>query len=63
MPAKESRIPREQLAEVAQVNRPHRQYLEELEEQNPVRTAHEQEQVSTTDPDSTYATKGAHRRG
>jgi len=57
--AKESRIPREQLAEVAQVNRTARQYLEELEEQNPVEEpAHEQEQVSTTDPDSTYATKG-----
>ena len=31
----------------------------ELEEQNPVEEpVHEQEQVSTTDPDSTYATKG-----
>jgi hypothetical protein len=57
--AKESRIPREQLAEVAQVNRTARQYLVELEEQNPVEEpAHQQEQVSTTDPDSTYATKG-----
>ncbi len=36
-----------------------RQYLSELEEQNPVEEpVHEQEQVSTTDPDSTYATKG-----
>jgi transposase len=57
--AKESRIPREQLAEAAQVNQTVRQYLVELEEQNPVEEpVHEQEQVSTTDPDSTYATKG-----
>jgi transposase len=57
--AKESRIPREQLAEAAQVKQTLRQYLVELEEQNPVEEpVHEQEQVSTTDPDSTYATKG-----
>jgi transposase len=57
--AKESRIPREQLAEVAQVKRTVRQYLEELEKQNPLEEpVHEQDQVSTTDPDSTYATKG-----
>jgi transposase len=57
--AKESRIPREQLAEAAQVNRSVRQYLVELEETNPVaEPVHEQDQVSTTDPDSTYATKG-----
>jgi transposase len=48
--SKESRIPREQLAEAAKVNQTVRQYLSE--------PAHEQEQVSTTDPDSTYATKG-----
>src|SRR6267143_1494593 len=36
-----------------------RQYLVELEQQNPVEEpVHEQDQVSTTDPDSTYATKG-----
>jgi hypothetical protein len=36
-----------------------RQYLKEVEEQNPVEEpVHEQDQVSTTDPDSTYATKG-----
>jgi hypothetical protein len=36
-----------------------RQYLKELQQQNPVEEAvHEQDQVSTTDPDSTYATKG-----
>src|SRR5216117_4036182 len=57
--AKESRIPREQLAEAAQVRRTVRQYLREVEEQNPVEEpVHEQDKVSTTDPDSTYATKG-----
>src|SRR4030088_1875776 len=57
--AKESRIPREQLAEAAQVHHSVRQYLQEVEEQNPVEEpVHEQDQVSTTDPDSTYATKG-----
>jgi len=57
--AKESRIPRQQLAEAAQVNQTVRQYLVELEEQNPLEEpVHQQDQVSTTDPDSTYATKG-----
>jgi hypothetical protein len=57
--AKESRIPREQLAEAAQVNQTVRQYLVELEQQNPTEEpVHQQEQVSTTDPDATYATKG-----
>jgi transposase len=57
--AKESRIRREQLAEAAQVHHTVRQYLREVEEQNPVEEpVHEQDQVSTTDPDSTYATKG-----
>ena len=57
--SKASRIPREQLAEAAQVNQTARQYLVELKEQNPVEEpVHEQDQVSTTDPDSTYATKG-----
>src|SRR6266481_1269298 len=57
--AKESRIPREQLAEAAQVHHTVRQYLQEVEAQNPVEEpVHEQELVSTTDPDSTYATKG-----
>jgi hypothetical protein len=56
---KESRIPREQLVEAAQVNHTVRQYLVELAEQNPVEEpVPQQEQVSTTDPDSTYATKG-----
>src|SRR5258708_12156730 len=57
--AKESRIPREQLAEAAQVNQTVRQYLVELEQQNPAEApALQQRQVSTTDPDATYATKG-----
>ncbi len=57
--AKESRIPREQLVEAAQVHHTLREYLKELEKQNPVEEpVHEQDQVSTTDPDSTYATKG-----
>ncbi len=57
--SKESRIPREQLAEVAQVNHTVRQYLVELEQQNPTdEPVHEQKRVSTTDPDATYATKG-----
>jgi hypothetical protein len=57
--AKESRIPRQQLAEAAQVNQSVRQYLVELEQQNPTeKPVHQQDQVSTTDPDATYATKG-----
>src|SRR5580704_13631281 len=48
--SKESRIPREQLAEVAQVNHTVRQYLVELEQQNPTdEPVHEQKLVSTTD--------------
>jgi transposase len=48
--SKESRI---------QVNRTVREYLAELEMQNPVEEpTHSQDKVSTTDPDSTYATKG-----
>src|SRR3989442_8057084 len=47
--AKESRVPRERLAEATQVSHTVRQYLVELEEQNPVEEpVHEQEQVSTT---------------
>jgi transposase len=57
--AKESRIPREQLAEAAEVHYAVGQYLRELEQQNPMEEpVHKQDQVSTTDPDSTYATKG-----
>jgi len=51
--AKESRIPREQLGEAAEVNQTVRQYLVELEQQNPTEEpAHQQDQVSTTDPES-----------
>jgi tryptophan synthase beta subunit len=47
------------LAEAAQVNRTVREYPAELEIQNPVEEpTHNQDKVSTTDPDSTYATKG-----
>jgi len=57
--SKETRIPREQLAEAAQVHHTVRQYLVELAEQNPMeKPVHQQARVSTTDPDSTYATKG-----
>ncbi|HUO59180.1 MAG TPA: IS1182 family transposase [Candidatus Acidoferrales bacterium] len=56
-----SRIPREQLAEAAQVNRTVREFLAEVEEQNrsgEPEPVHEQEKVSTTDPDATYFSKG-----
>jgi transposase len=57
--SKETRIPREQLAEAARVNRTVREYLTELEQQNPTEEpVHEQKEVSTTDPDATFATKG-----
>src|ERR1700677_5049130 len=46
--SKESRIPREQLAEAAQGNRTVRQYLVELEQQNPTEEpVHQQDKVST----------------
>src|SRR5499425_2853794 len=58
-----SRVPREQLAEVAEVNRTVREYLAELQQENLVEEpVPQQEQVSTTDPDSTYATKGGPAR-
>jgi len=54
-----SRISREQFPEAAQVNYGPPKYLEELEQENgddePI---HQQDKVSTTDPDSTYLTKG-----
>jgi transposase len=54
-----SRIPREQLTEVAHVKGTVREYLRDLEQENPVEeSAPQQDQVSTTDPDSTYSTKG-----
>jgi hypothetical protein len=41
------------------VNQTVRQYLVELEQQNATEEpVHQQDQVSTTDPDSTYAAKG-----
>ena len=58
-----SRVPREQLAEVAKVNNRVREYLVALERENPVEPpVPHQEKVSTTDPDSTYATKGGPAR-
>jgi len=54
-----SRIPREQLAEAAKVNYGARKYLQELEQENGAgEPVHQQDKVSTTDPDSTYLTKG-----
>jgi transposase len=54
-----SRIPREQLTEAAQVKRTVREYLQELEQENASEEpAHQQDRVSTTDPDATYASKG-----
>jgi hypothetical protein len=45
------------------VNRTVREYLAELERENPVEPpVPQQEKVSTTDPDSTYATKGGPAR-
>ena len=56
--SKASRILREQFAEVAHVKHNVRPYLVELEQQNPTEEpVHQQAQVSTTDPDATYATK------
>jgi len=47
-----SRIPREQLPEAAHVKRTVREYLADLEQENPVEEpAPQQDQVSTTDPD------------
>ena len=58
-----SRVPREQLVEVAKVNRTVREYLAELEQENPIEPpVPQQDQISTTDPDSTYATKGGPAR-
>src|ERR1700691_2311474 len=57
--SKESRVPRQQLVEAAQVHHTVREYLREVVEQNPVEEpVHEQDKASSTDPDSTYATKG-----
>ncbi len=62
--SQQSRVPREQLAEAAQVSRTVEQYLAELEQQNPVAEPEEPPQgssgsVSTTDPDAAWtAAKG-----
>jgi len=57
--SKESRIPREQLGEAAKVNQTVRQYLIELEQQNPTEEpVHQQDQVSTTDPDANLCDQG-----
>ncbi len=54
-----SRIPREQLREMAEVNRNVRQYLDDLQRENPVESEpHQQDKVSTTDPDAAYFSKG-----
>ncbi len=65
--SQQSRVPREQLAEAAQVSRTVQQYLAELEQQNPVAESEELEEppggtagsISTTDPDAAWtAAKG-----
>jgi hypothetical protein len=53
--SRQSRVPREQLKEAAQVSGTVREYLAELEQVNPVSDA---ETISTTDPDAVWATKG-----
>jgi transposase len=54
-----SRIARERLREIAQVNRNVRQYLDDLQRENPVEAEpHQQDKVSTTDPDAAYFSKG-----
>lgn len=57
----QSRVPREKLAEAAQVSRTVEEYLTELEQQNPVAGQEErampQPMVSTTDPDAAWAVK------
>jgi transposase len=52
----QSRVPREQLKEVAEVSWTVREYLAELEQMNPVSDA---EMISTTDPDAIWTTKGS----
>jgi transposase len=57
-----SRVPRERLVEVAQTSRTVREYLVQLEQQNPVADPDDgvtaAETVSTTDPDAAWAIKG-----
>jgi len=52
--SQQSRVPREQLQQVAQVSSTVKEYLSELEKENPVSKA---EKVSTTDPDAVLAAK------
>jgi transposase len=55
--SQQSRVPREQLAEIAPVSRTVQQYLAELEQQNPVADSEEPPPsgpVSTTDPDAAW---------
>jgi transposase len=54
--SRQSRVPRKQLKEVAQLSRTVQEYLTDLEQVNPVSDA---EMVSTTDPDAIWATKGS----
>jgi transposase len=55
-----SRVLRDQLQDAAQVNHRVREYLSELEKVNGSGEppTHQQDRVSTTDPDATYASKG-----
>jgi hypothetical protein len=54
-----SRIPREQLSEVAHVKRNVREYLDDPERENPSeKPSHQQDKVSTTDPDAALFSKG-----
>src|SRR4051794_29047291 len=54
-----SRIRREEFGEAAHVNRNVRQYLNDLERDNPVEPElPQQDKVSTTDPDAAYFSKG-----
>jgi len=52
--SRQSRVPREQLKEAAQLSRTVQEYLAELEQVNPVSDA---EMISTTDPDAILTTK------
>lgn len=54
--SRQSRVPREQLKEVARLSRTVREYLAELEQVNPVSDA---EMVSTSYPDAIWTTKGS----
>jgi len=60
--SQQSRVPRERLVEVAQTSRTVREYLAQLEQQNPVADPDDREPasetVSVTDPDAAWAIKG-----